>query len=560
MQLTRVFLASLFISSATAESFLGNTHTGTDMVSLAARSEELQAALGAVMGCTGEVSVGDQEARTVEITKYLSPIWESVPKNTHNRVQWKLLRYMAHRYFMQRFSVLVRGLEPTIKVNDTHAGEAEILNMQSPGLAKQLEGPRAHGFSLQDATAMIVSLEQLLFDADSSLMHKIFDQRGIPANRQVTQLELNAILKDYMVYWMLGDDEEGAGILIKDPKLLRESIPHWASVIDMVEGSVSALIYSRQQRLRARTMHTAFYNLLTFDDALEVAGSISRNFGAFWEPQCQDTKYSLLTLDKSKTGRVRLPQFYGANMEGEWRFGESEAYLRELGALDETSSWKGKQVIVSNYMQAASNCVVTRTHYLVCCRVECEDIMSFLEQSIRAPVATVEQLLKLVSNVTDGDDNAANVDSNLQNQLKSIANIHGGMVPLHGRLFAQWLHYVFPRECGFPHISGAVASLTPGQFGEASIVSVADVNKHIVDDVIQRDLGSSGNMSEHWMTQWTEEEELLGDYSKQLSGPEWNAKPMFAVAAVATAMLGIFWTGSKQNSGETAQQHVTHFV
>ena len=31
---------------------------------------------------------------------------------------------------------------------------------------------------------------------------------------------------------------------------------------------------------------------------------------------------------------------------------------------------------------------------------------------------------------------------------------HGGKVPIHGRLFAQWLHYVFPRDCAFPYKSG----------------------------------------------------------------------------------------------------------
>ena len=93
----------------------------------------------------------------------------------------------------------------------------------------------------------------------------------------------------------------------------------------------------------------------------------------------------LLALDRAKTGRVQLPDFYGANKDGEWRFGESEAYLRELGALDETSSWRGKQVIVSNHMQAASNCVVTRAHYLVCRKAEREGIMGQVEVAVVPP-------------------------------------------------------------------------------------------------------------------------------------------------------------------------------
>merc|ERR1719493_440730 len=120
----------------------------------------------------------------------------------------------------------------------------------------------------------------------------------------------------------------------------------------MVDGSVVAFDFSRQQSAEAGATRTIFAGIYTFQDALEVAGSISRSFGSFWETQCQDTKASLVALDTTNTGRVRLPDFYGANKDGEWRFGESEAYLRELGALDETSSWRGKQVIVPNYIQS----------------------------------------------------------------------------------------------------------------------------------------------------------------------------------------------------------------
>ena len=42
------------------------------------------------------------------------------------------------------------------------------------------------------------------------------------------------------------------------------------------------------------------------------------------------------------TGRVRLPKFYGANKDGGRAACKSGKYLRELGALDETSSWMGQ--------------------------------------------------------------------------------------------------------------------------------------------------------------------------------------------------------------------------
>ena len=34
--------------------------------------------------------------------------------------------------------------------------------------------------------------------------------------------------------------------------------------------------------------------------------------------------------------------------------------------------------------------------------------------------------------------------------LRTRLDAHGGAVRLQSRLFAQWLHYAFPRDCAFP--------------------------------------------------------------------------------------------------------------
>merc|ERR1719189_1583180 len=433
-----------------------------------------------------------------------------------------------------------------IRVNSSHAGEAEILSQQGPTLAQALAGPQGkHGFSLDEAVVMISALEHLLFDSDSALLERIYRSRSFLPTSVLDKKQLQALLKDYMVYWIVGDDEETAAALLKDPRLFEESVPHWTAIVAMVEGSVMALEFSRQQTLEVGAGRAAFEGRYTFEDALRVAGSISRNFGSFWETQCQDTKASLSALDTTRTGRVRLPDFYGANKEGEWRFAESEAYLRELGALDETSTWRGKQVIVSNYMQAASNCVVTRSHYLVCCMVECEGILAQVEAAVGAPVATADQLLQVVNSITDGDDEPAHLDASMRAQLQRIAQMHGGHVPLHGRLFAQWLHFAFPRDCAFPHKAGDTATLTPAQFGEASMVSAEEVSRHVAEDVVQQDLAGRNMSSEQgeWMTQWSDEEELLGDYP-QRSGISWDGRRVLVLGAAAAVVGSLLRAGA----------------
>merc|ERR1719388_238014 len=62
---------------------------------------------------------------------------------------------------------------------------------------------------------------------------------------------------------------------------------------------------------------------------------------------------------------------------------------------------------------------------------------------------------------------AARLPPGLVHGLGEIAAVHGGRVPLHGRLFAQWLHYAFPRDCPFPHKAGTIDPQTPVNYKES---------------------------------------------------------------------------------------------
>jgi hypothetical protein len=250
-------------------------------------------------------------------------------------------------------------------------------------------------------------------------------------------------------------------------------------------------------------------------------------------------KVALVGMDSRKTGRVPLAKFYNTAVNSDWRFGESETYLRELGALDESSKWMGPQVIIPNYLQASSNCIVSTPHYLVCCVNECESLLGEIEVAINAPTALPDDILNVISSMsvptTLDDDAPPRSDRRLVSDLEQIAKKHGGMVPLHGRLFAQWLHYVFPRECPFPHKAGMVSSVTPLEH-EQAIATKEEMSKHaanasafdFVDTVTEEEL--------QWMSQWSAEEELMVDYSSELSR-SWGRTLLFML--VGLLLLGI---------------------
>eukprot|EP00440_Ansanella_granifera_P062048 gb/GFBE01067266.1/.p1 GENE.gb/GFBE01067266.1/~~gb/GFBE01067266.1/.p1 ORF type:complete len:581 (+),score=158.81 gb/GFBE01067266.1/:1-1743(+) len=539
---------------ASAEGF-SVEHKGKSLratVDAAAFETELRNAMGEALGCGGQVT--DEHLQSIE--EALKPMHLTLPKNQQGRLDRRSLRYLAHRYFNQKFSLVVRGFEPSRPVNDSSWGNAEILSARVPAFVESvLESRHAsdRGFDLHDAAYVVATIEQLIFDSESSLLEKVYEVQRKPAQQPLSAHGLKQILEAYLVHWLMGDDQEGIDMLLGNRTLLETAFPHWDQLQHFATGQIRELDYERQQMPLAATKshgHPGGNALLprySFDDAHSVVGSITKSFASFWESECIEMKESLMTMDPLHTGRVPLSKFYGTGLDSEWRFGESESYLRELGALDETSQ-RGKQVIIPNYIQAASNCIVTTPHYMVCCANDCNPIVAEIEAAIAAPAAEPEQILSIVKNMTSAtsleDEVAVRIDSALTAQLEGIAASHGGQVPLHGRLFMQWLHYVFPRECPFPHKTGTVAQRAPQEYVGNYVATFEEMKAHKEADNTT-DLPANVTLAKEelqWMSQWSEEEELMAGYEGLTGKTSWTRAfirggfVMFLLAAVAGAV------------------------
>jgi len=280
----------------------------------------------------------------------------------------------------------------------------------------------------------------------------------------------------------------------------------------------------------------------SFQDAHEIIGGITQSFAAYWQSECDFMKLALVSMDAHNTGRVPLSKFYSEAINTDWRFGESEAYLRELGALDESSAYAGPQVIIPNYIQATSNCIISTSHYLVCCASECENLLGDIEAAVGTPTAEPHILLPLIGNMSAmtsvDEDDMPTLEGSLTEQLEQIANIHGGKVPLHGRLFAQWLHYAFPRECPFPHKIGMVSSVTPAQYGDEYIASNSDMRKHAANSTASNLPEVVSKDELQWMSQWSPEEEFMVDYSLEL-GMSWERRLVLLIVGAVLLVFGI---------------------
>merc|ERR550514_205065 len=193
-----------------------------------------------------------------------------------------------------------------------------------------------------------------------------------------------------------------------------------------------------------------------FDVVARITRRASENYGKWTTTeQCQDLKLNLMRHDREGNGRVRLVDFYKmGNVSNNWFMEESSDYLRHVGALDESSAVRGPQVIIANYVQQPSNCLEVSGFYSICCLKQCEGLLGTIERHIRAPFASPARIVEVVQGMINAkEDEPKNLTTQMVRQLNMVAEEHGGQVPLHGRLFSQWLHYVFPYECPYPQLT-----------------------------------------------------------------------------------------------------------
>jgi len=161
---------------------------------------------------------------------------------------------------------------------------------------------------------------------------------------------------------------------------------------------------------------------------------------------------------------------------------------------------------------------------MVCCHNECDDILSKLEKQLAAPSASPDSILtalaaiKALSEEDVGTSKANSMLSALRFRLEEVAEYNGGTVPIHGRLFAQWLHHVYPRECPYPHLSGTKNpqwiedfEAETGKLSQASDEEMASVVKNGSEIIKAEPKKVVSKLSAHFgsCAPWEDEEELF---------------------------------------------------
>merc|ERR1719253_23895 len=205
--------------------------------------QDIENAMGSMLGCGGEA---DPE-KAVSVKNVLTPMWRTLPK-TSSRVDRRSLRYLVHRYFMQTSSLMVRGFEPTRLTNDSHWGAADILSQMVPAYVESVLESRhksQQGFTLQDAVDMVLTLDQLIFDSEGSLLQKVYNNQRKPLHRGLSFQGLKQVLEEYLVQWMIEAEPQEIAILLRNRTLLAEVLPHYGGLMDFLEGRVKLFDFER---------------------------------------------------------------------------------------------------------------------------------------------------------------------------------------------------------------------------------------------------------------------------------------------------------------------------
>jgi len=452
---------------------------------------------------------GIASMRLSQIEAALRTIVAALPKNGHGNLESSAVGYALHRLFVLRHGWVIKGLDAFGEsVAQNSSSSAGVLKDQVPAYIARLFEKRhaGKGFGLRELAILAATIEHLIHNEAVSKLGATFDALELSVTSPLTHDEVTEVLDTYMMIYIVGTVSLEGNMTKQVVRALNQAMPDiflaWHDTQKYVDGIRKNIIKDEADGVN-------------FASLAKVVETVGEQFGTFQNFECQEMMEKLIKIEYHGTGRVMMPDFYKPALggDGAWSFTESSAYLRNIGALDESDPTK-PSVMIANYVYAASNCIGPSGFYSVCCKNECEGLLGHLEETVGSPEAKPATIVTLISNLPSHTVSAPRkLSAALIQRLDDIAATHLGEVPLHGRLFAQWMHHVYPRECPYPHITGTIGSLLPEEWLEANgnhgVATQEEMIEHVslAANVTHRQV--QGDLAVEDLMPWSHEEELI---------------------------------------------------
>jgi hypothetical protein len=467
--------------------------------------------LGEIRGYLGS---GHGDLNIASITLALKPMWLALPKNELGRLGNAQVRYALHRYFVQRHGWHIDGIADSGKPSfDGEAAITGILQEKVPAFIMKLfeETFGSTGLLLHEIAIFAATIEHIIHDEATDRLSDLYNVFGKSREQSIGGSDLFLAADGFLMSLLLGRRTlSDSPTMHRGLQNLKQRYPGWHDTKMWLEDTV------RTAQFAMRDQTNPFVDERRFDykQVEYLTERISEGFGPFQNFECGQLKSQLLEMEEGNTGRVKLSDFYTMGVKYGAHFRETAEHLRKQGALDESKPGEAR-VIVANYMASPANCLAHTGFYSICCSDECEVVLARIEHAISSPEATLDRVVDVVSKIHTATVSAGMIPDVLVKRLGQVASRHGGRVPLHGRLFAQWLHLLFPRECPYPHAANSdIRQLSASEWMMTKTSGSAwdfDQMKQYIDNNADNVNDSQRVTGAEYATAsaWSEEEELL---------------------------------------------------
>mmetsp|Transcript_109401 Transcript_109401/g.275205 ORF Transcript_109401/g.275205 Transcript_109401/m.275205 type:complete len:601 (+) Transcript_109401:72-1874(+) len=497
--------------------------------------------------------------RLTRIETLMRPSYTGLPKNKHGGIDQAVSRYALHRYFVMHRGWHIRGLAPDGEKWNASSSTAMLKSKMPTFILELLEESvgRRH-IGLGELAVLAATVEDLVHGDTIELLRMAYGTHGLSVHEPLASIEQEQrVIKTYLLYFLLPWTQEAQDNATEIVEFFPEApaaYPGWDDTVLWVEDLKESIKYQNRGEHNPFEHRDEYFR--HFASMAHLAETIIDKIGMFQDIECRMIKNLLLDLEERNDGRVLLTKFWGPYMKDEhYYFTETPAFLKNLGALDDADPLR-PSVIVPNIIYARSNCLATSSSFhSVCCVDQCNVLMETLERNVAHGVARPGLIAELVA-ALPSDTVAAprNLSGSLRRKLDMIAARHSGHVPLHGRMFALWMHHAFPNECPFPHASGTEAPMTHDEWSERfgdSLATDEEMRRYMVLDNSTTDVAKPQEVHED-VIMWSEEEELvtqldmeelssLGQEGYQGTPALLSLLRLVAMAAAGFATIGVFW-------------------
>eukprot|EP00933_Yihiella_yeosuensis_P034721 TRINITY_DN281_c0_g2_i3.p1 TRINITY_DN281_c0_g2~~TRINITY_DN281_c0_g2_i3.p1 ORF type:complete len:652 (-),score=101.33 TRINITY_DN281_c0_g2_i3:809-2764(-) len=399
---------------------------------------------------------GDMKSKDLRLrqTKHvINSTFNSLEKNSRGAIGGGAARYLIHRYFARTYGIQFKGLEAPGN-SSGFALPVAALGNRIPSEVKDLleSNIDTHGLDLHDLAVVILTFEDIMSSDSTVRLRVVLKAFGINPDK-IPKDSAVKVMETYAGTWLLRTPlsditPENVHTLHKEVLSSLEDTPvDLALVLQDFTGKSADNHFSLARLVRA-------------------AVDFNMHYSEHLEGQCGNIREVLKAkMIRWGSGRVRLGDFYTtAGFSNVMAFSESPDWLRQKGCLDESDP-EDPMVIIANYLHSPATCFNPTDYYGICCRYDpCAVIMDEIQDFAAGPHAKPDDILNLLATsenlreLFESQQLAHSLENLEADKLHEIAAANGGNVTLHGRLFAQYLHHVFPLECAYPHLPGAITS------------------------------------------------------------------------------------------------------